>query len=175
VKTPRESTVFLLAACLFLTPGCGEDHEVVELRRFDLDSQEGIITTSGVATDSTVMVEGEGSLRIDAASPTRVLLFETGDIDVEDARVIYRARLRTEDLDGQAYLEMWCVFEDLGEYFSRALQGPLSGTNEWTTQETPFFLESGQNPVNVKLNLVIDGTGTVWIDDVQLLRGPRHP
>ena len=29
------------------------------------------------------------------------------------------------------------------------------------------------NPSDVKLNLVIEGKGTVWIDDVRLLAGPR--
>ena len=48
----------------------------------------------------------------------------------------------------------------------------LSGTVEWATQETPFFLQRGQNPDNVKLNLVIEGTGTAWIDDVRLVRAP---
>jgi hypothetical protein len=37
---------------------------------------------------------------------------------------------------------------------------------------TPFFLKKGENPENVKLNLVVDGVGTVWIDDIQLIRGP---
>jgi hypothetical protein len=39
------------------------------------------------------------------------------------------------------------------------------------TQETPFFLKKGENPNNVKLNLVIDGKGMVWIDDIRLFRG----
>ena len=173
--TTLHTATALVAVFVLLTPGSGNGQEVVELRHFDLDSRTGLITTSGVTTDSSVTVEGAGSLRIEAASPTRVLLFETGDIDVEDARLIYRARLRTDDLDGQAYLEMWCVFDEMGEFFSRALQTPLSGTNDWATQETPFFLEEGQNPTNVKLNLVVDGAGTVWIDDVRLLLGPLRP
>jgi hypothetical protein len=65
---------------------------------------------------------------------------------------------------------MWCRFPGRGEFFSRALHAPISGTVEWTTQETPFLLEPGQNPDNIKLNIVLDGTGTVWIDDVVLAR-----
>ncbi|HKY61160.1 MAG TPA: hypothetical protein VJP59_09125 [Gemmatimonadota bacterium] len=169
----RFCALTLLATALL--PTCSDGQEVVELRRYDLDSREGLIAVSGVAVDSAVTAEGTASLRVDAASPIRVLLFETGDIDVEDARLIYRARLRTEDLRGNAYLEMWCVFEELGEYFSRALHAPLSGTTDWTTQETPFFLEQDQNPDNVRLNLVVDGSGTVWIDDVRLLSASLRP
>jgi hypothetical protein len=66
---------------------------------------------------------------------------------------------------------MWCEFPGKGEYFSRALHAPLTGSNEWTTQETPFFLKEGENPNRVKLNVVVEGGGTVWIDDVVLARG----
>ena len=40
------------------------------------------------------------------------------------------------------------------------------------TMEIMFILEKGQNPDNVKLNLVIEGKGTVWIDDILILKGP---
>jgi hypothetical protein len=48
----------------------------------------------------------------------------------------------------------------------------MSGTNGWTSVETPFFLKKGEKPDNVKLNVVVDGTGTVWIDDIKLMKGP---
>jgi hypothetical protein len=67
---------------------------------------------------------------------------------------------------------MWCGFTGKGEFFSRGLQRPLSGTMEWTTVEIPFFLQKGQNPDNIKLNLVVNGKGTVWIDDIKLIKGP---
>jgi hypothetical protein len=85
----------------------------------------------------------------------------------------YRAHLRTESLDGQAYLEMWCGIPGMGEFFSRALQAPVSGTTGWVTQETSFFLENGQRAQVVKLNLVIAGTGTVWVDDIALVQAGR--
>jgi hypothetical protein len=75
-------------------------------------------------------------------------------------------------VQGQAYLEMWCRFPGKGEFFSRALQAPLSGTVEWSSQETPFFLKKGEDPDEIKLNLVVNGTGTVWIDDIRLIKGP---
>jgi hypothetical protein len=65
---------------------------------------------------------------------------------------------------------MWCAFPGAGEFFSRALHAPLTGTTEWTTQETPFFLKKGEVPNLVRLNLVITGAGTVWIDDLTLAR-----
>jgi hypothetical protein len=69
---------------------------------------------------------------------------------------------------------MWCYFPGKGEFFSRGLQTALTGSSDWTTQETFFFLKKGENPDNVKLNLVINGKGTAWIDDIHLLKGPLN-
>ena len=106
-----------------------------------------------------------------ATEPTVVRLFELGDLDVENARLIYQAKLRTEGVEGKVYLEMWCHFPGKGEFFSRGLQTPLTGTTDWVTKEIPFFLKKGENPDNVKLNLVLDGKGTIWIDEIKLLKG----
>jgi hypothetical protein len=142
------------------------------LAEYPIPNMDGVITQTDVVFDPAVSSDGNGSLRITAAAPATVRLFETGDLNVENARLIYRAHLRTADVEGKVYLEMWCSFPGKGEFFSRALQAPLSGTVEWTSQETPFFLKAGENPDNVKLNLVLDGKGTAWIDDVQLMKGP---
>ena len=48
----------------------------------------------------------------------------------------------------------------------------LTGTTKWMTVQTLFALKKGERPDVIKLNLVIDGRGTVWIDDVHLLKGP---
>ncbi len=146
--------------------------EGFELKRYPLDNMEGVLTQSGVTIDKEISSDGNGSLRIEAAEPTTVRLFETGDIDIENARLIYQARVRTKNVEGQVYLEMWCHIAGLGEFFSKGLATPLTGTTDWTTEETPFFLKAGENPDNVKLNLVIKGKGTVWIDDIRLLKGP---
>ena len=146
--------------------------EANELKRFYLDNLDGIITRSGIRIDKQISSDGYGSLRIEAAEPTTVRLFETGNIDIEEARLIYQARVRTKDVEGQVYLEMWCHIAGLGDFFSRGLDRPLTGSTDWVTEETPFLLKKGQNPDNVKLNLVIKGKGTVWIDDIRLLKGP---
>lgn len=163
----------MLWCSLFLFSACPAQHnQTVELRHYPLDSLEGVISRSGVELDPAISSDGKGSLRVTAAAPLTVQLYETGDIPVDDARLIYQARLRCENVQGQAYLEMWCRFPGKGEFFSRALQAPLSGTAEWSSQETPFFLKKGEDPDEIKLNLVVNGTGTVWIDDIRLIKGP---
>lgn len=169
----RNVTFCMCLALIFVFVGCSKPpEEVAELKRFPVDSLEGIITQSAVQFDKEVSSDGNGSLKITATESAVVRLFELGDIDVENARLIYQARVRTEGVEGQVYLEMWCHFPGKGEFFSRGLQTPLTGTTNWATEETPFFLKKGENPDNVKLNLVINGKGTAWIDDVRVLKGP---
>jgi len=157
----------------FIVIGCSQPSTpVTELKQFPLDSLEGVISRSGVQLDKDVSSDGNGSLQMAATGPTVVRLFELGDIDIENARLIYQAKVRTKDVEGQVYLEMWCSFPGKGEFFSRGLATSLSDTTDWTTQQTPFFLQKGDNPDNVKLNLVINGKGMAWIDDIQVMQGP---
>lgn len=165
----------LLFSCVLgvVAIGCSQPPTpVVELKKFPLDSLEGVITQSGAQLDKGVSSDGNGSVQVTTSGPMVVRLFELGDIDVENARLIYQAKIRTKDVEGQVYLEMWCSFPGKGEFFSRGLATPLSGTTDWTTQQTPFFLQKGDNPDNVKLNLVVNGKGTAWIDDIRVMRGP---
>lgn len=171
----RTKECFLCLACLLMifASACStKPAETTEIKAYPVDTLEEIITQSGTQIDADITSDGKGSLRITASEPTTVRLFETGNIDIENVRLIYRAKLRTQDVEGNVYLEMLCDFPGKGEFFSRAIQTSLSGTNEWTSQETPFFLKKGENPDNVKLNLVVDGKGTVWVDDIRLLKAP---
>jgi hypothetical protein len=131
------------------------------------------ITGDGVTPD-------EGGWRIEGKkklfrSKRSVRLFEIAEPGVEEAMVIYRAQLKTANLGGKAYLEMWCRFADAGEYFSKGILNPVSGTTNWASYETPFRLEKGQRPDLIKLNLVIEGGGSVWIKDVELRKEPLRP
>lgn len=142
---------------------------VAQLKHFPVDDMSGVLTANNVELDPASSTDGGGSLRVSVDGPAVVELFAVENLDIDDVMLIYQAQLRTEDVAGQVYLEMWCDFEGLGEYFSRGLQSPLSGSNDWSTASTPFLLKEGQCPSRVRLNLVIDGAGTAWIDDIRLL------
>ena len=86
-----------------------------------------------------------------------VPLFEVSDITIENSTLIYQASLKSENLDGKAYLEMWVRLPGKGEFFSRGLDRPLTGTMSWMTVATPFFLQTGQKPDLIRLNLVVQG------------------
>src|SRR5208283_640504 len=147
----RAMTVVLiltLSACLT------NEVQVAELRSFPTDNMDEIITRSDVSIDKEISSNGKSSVKMIVNSPTTFKLFETGPIDVDNARLIYKAEVRTDNVNGQTFLEMWCSFPGKGEFFSRGLQNPMSGTNGWTSLETPFFLKKGEKPDNVKLNVV---------------------
>jgi len=171
----RQRLVFLgvvlsMLSCICCSPPVTSEEVLFEDPISDLS---GVLTRSGVELDTEVTSDGNGSIKIRADGPTTVRLFEVGEIDVDDTRLVYRARLRTEAVQGQVYLEMWCRLPGGGEFFSRALHAPISGSTDWVSQETPFFLEKGQKPDLIKLNVVIDGSGTVWVDEVALARSAR--
>lgn len=138
------------------------------LEQFPANNLVGVVSSKGIEADKNISFDGKGSLKLTADSPTVFQLYETGDINVEDATLTYSAQLKTDNVQGQVYLEMWCVFNNNGEYFSRALDQSLAGTNDWKSVRANFFLKSGENPDNVRLNVVIAGTGTAWVDDIKV-------
>ena len=144
----------------------------VELKHFQLNSLDDVRATTGVSLDRQTSSDGKGSLRIDAVEPMTVPLFEVNEVSVEKATLIYQASLQSEKLDGKAFLEMWVRIPGKGEFFSRGLDRPITGTTSWMTVATPFFLKAGQKPDLIRLNLVVQGKGRVWIDDIRLMRGP---
>lgn len=109
---------------------------------------------------------------VDASGPQTVRLFEVAVPGVEHCTLAYRARLKTEGLAGRAYLEMWCRLPGRGEFFSRGLDQVVTGTTDWGSYEIPFLLKKGQRPDLLKLNLAVEGTGRIWLKDVEVLMTP---
>jgi hypothetical protein len=157
--------VFVFIACITMLaqPVMGE-----ELKRISLDDATGLGMT--IQSDSGVKAEGKGSVKITTLWPTVVCLGEVSGIDIENAKLVYCAKVKS-DLDGAAFLEMW-VHVAGGQYFSKGTNDVVSQKTDWKTIQTPFMFEKGQKPDKVTLNLVINGKGTVWIDDIILSREP---
>lgn len=140
------------------------------LARLSLDDASTLGTT--IQTDVLVKTEGRGSIKITTSHPTTICLGEVLGLDVEKAALIYSAKVKSM-LDGAAYLEMW-VHVAGGRYFSRGINDPVAGRSDWESIHTPFRLQEGQRPDKVVLNIVINGTGTVWVDDLSLAEAPLN-
>jgi len=128
-------------------------------------------TTDATVSRGGIAVAQDGWV-VDSSEAQTIRLFEVEAPQAEQCLLTYRATLRTDALTGRAFLEMWCRFPGRGEFFSKGLHHAVKGTTDWASYETPFLLKKGQRPDLIKLNLVIEGRGKVWVRDVQLLRTP---
>jgi len=161
-------SIKIASVLFFLIVSCNLQNRSTELKYFPIDDLNGIITQSGIQLDKSVSSDGNGSIKIEASKPATIVLYDIVDIRIEDAQLIYEAKLKSEGLSGQAYLEMWCVSKDKGEFFSRGFETAIAGTTDWTTVSTIFLLKKNEMPDQIRLNVIVNGVGTVWIDDVHL-------
>ncbi len=127
----------------------------------------GFTTNDKPITQDDVTVD-DGGWKLTAKATRTVRLFEVPTPNFAPGPFFFRAKLRTENVVGRTYLEMWNRFPGKGEFFSKGLDKAISGTNDWAEYEIPFLLKPGEEPDLVKLNVVIEGTGTVWIKDIEL-------
>lgn len=109
---------------------------------------------------------------IDAKEPQTFRLFEVKNPEAQQCLITYRVTVKSDNLMGRAFLEMWCRFPGRGEYFSKGLNQTVSGTTDWASYEVPFYLKKGQQPDLIKLNVIVEGTGRLWLKDIELLRTP---
>ena len=141
-----------------------------EIEKIGLDSVSAV--SPRIEADTEVKVEGTGSVKITANWPTTVCLGEVVAPNVENARLVYSAKVKSElEVTGTAFLEMWAHVEG-GQYFSKGMNDTVSEKTDWKTIQTPFLFQKGQKPEKVTLNIVINGQGTVWVDDIVLTTEP---
>jgi len=141
-----------------------------ELKKLNLDDKNDLGLK--IENDASVKVEGKGSIKISTLWPTTICLGQVTELDIENARLIYKADVKSQ-LDGSALLEMW-VHLGGGQYFSRGLNSTVTGNSNWTSIQTPFMLQKGQRPDKVTLILIINGKGTVWVDNIVLTKEPLN-
>ena len=128
-------------------------------------------TDAPIASD-LVRADGEEWV-VTADSPQSVRLFEVPVTDLDASRIAYLADAKAEGVFGAAYLEMWVRFPGKGEYFSKALDTPLQGNTDWSEYSAPFFLQKGQVPDRIRLQLTFADRGTVRLKNVRVEKTPR--
>jgi hypothetical protein len=139
-----------------------------DLRKLNLDDASAIGTT--IRNDAQVKAEGKGSIKITTLWPTTICLGEVAGLNIEGAKLVYKAKVKSE-LEGTAFLELWAHVGG-GQYFSKGLNDVVSRKTDWKTIQTHFLFQKGQKPDKVTLNVVINGKGTLWIDDIVLSKEP---
>ena len=140
-----------------------------DLIKISLD--DASVASPKIETDSNVKTEGDASIRITAKWPATVFLAEIPGPKVENAKLVYSADVKC-DMQGSAFLEMWAHVGG-GQYFSKGMKDSVTGESDWKTIRTPFFFQKGRKPDKITLNIVLEGPGTVWIDNIVLSVEPR--
>ena len=161
-------SIISIPVLFFLFISCNIQTKPTVLKHFPVNNLNEVVSQSGIQLDKTVSGDGNGSIKIEASRPIVIQLYNIDDIHADNVQLIYEAKIKSEGLNGQAYLEMWCVFKDKGEYFSRGFDSIISGTTNWKTIRTVFNLKKGEMPDQIKLNVVIYGVGKIWVDDIHL-------
>jgi hypothetical protein len=138
-----------------------------------LSSVGAIITRTGVTLDTAVSPDRKGVIRLDSTGPTTIQLAEVRPEDVENVTLVYRGHLRTQALRGHAYLEMQCSVRGVGELPSKLSGSSVTGTTDWVSQQTEFFVQKGRQVKMIKLNVVVDGPGIVWVGPILLAQDSR--
>lgn len=141
---------------------------------FPISSTQEIITTSGIEIDTEITADGNGSLLVNTIEPKTIELIELDEENLKNKRLTYKAQMRSEDLvasgdmRGIAYIELVARFPDGETLISRGPRVPIKGTTDWRPVDTVLYVDKGHTPESVKMNLIVEGKGKVWIDAVKL-------
>jgi hypothetical protein len=159
----KHTLAILAVLALISTPIIAED-----LKKLSID--DASFASPWIQTDPTIKTEGKSSIKITTKWPTTVYLGEVSGLNIENTRLLYQADVKS-DLEGIAFLEMWAHFGG-GQYFSKGMNDTVKGKSDWKSIKTPFIFQIGQRPDKITLNIVINGKGTVWIDNIVLTKEP---
>jgi predicted Ser/Thr protein kinase len=132
-----------------------------------------VFTSADRPISGELAITEDNAWLVDCKKAQTIRLFEVENPGVDQCVLTYRAKLKKENLSEKAYLEMWCRFPGKGQFFSRGLDHAVTGSNGWASCQTPFFLKKGEKPDFIKLNLVVEGQGKVFIKDIELTAAPN--
>lgn len=123
----------------------------------------------------------DGQVVIDSAGASILPLLVIDDPEVGPPWFQVDGRIRYEDVEGDAYLEMWTVLADGSRFFTRTLAetGPMAmmtGSSEERLISLPFELgEGGPVPDRLEINLVTAGSGRFWISPLFVIAAEEAP
>jgi len=111
-----------------------------------------------------------------SSQPKSVTILVVENPGITESTYAIVGQVRYENDKGKGYLEMWNLFPDGGQYFSRTLAayGPMKyiqGTSGWRKFVLPFFLQdSPARPNKLIINVVLPARGTVYVGPLKLVQ-----
>ena len=162
--------LFSLSFLFISIVGCGKKKPLIY--NFQVNSLNRVISKFNLKLDDEVSYDGLGSIRVDSKDTTTAYIFVLYDIPVKRAKLTWEAYCKSEDLKGKAFLEMGVQIskkyrKELESYLHQS-KDFLRGTTNWQKIKVEFLVLENLKVDVVQLNLIIEGEGTVWIDQVRL-------
>ncbi len=162
----------IVVAILFCASLC-QAEEPKSMWQFDM---------ADLVEDPHVQLVQPDGIMIENTEPEQLVvrLVTIEDPQLHDPGYVAHCLVRTEQVEGNAYLEMNSFFADGRSYFSKTLgqagpYRPLTGTSDWQTRNLPFDLGgSGLEPVRLEINLVMPGRGRVYLKEMTLEQIPGN-
>jgi hypothetical protein len=152
-------------------------YEDTLIAHFPVDSEAdlaGNAIEDAHVIDYSVSSDGNGSLRIDATRRQLVDLYRIWgeEEDLSFRQLVYQADVRTEGATGDVFLVMQAGITSVpgGSMSVVGRDAAIRGTNDWTTLQAKAGNPGGSHLLEATLQLHIDGPGTVWIDNVKLIK-----
>jgi len=161
--------LFSLSFLLISIVGCGKKKPLIY--NFPVNSLNRVISKFNLKLDNEVSYDGLSSIRVDSKDTTTAYIFVLYDIPVKRAKLTWEAYCKSEDLKGKAFLEMGVQIskkyrKELESYLHQS-KDFLRGTTNWQKIKVEFLVLENLKVDVVQLNLIIEGEGTVWIDQVR--------
>lgn len=171
----RKRFLFFLIPLIFLfLLSCGDKSKPF-IKKFRLDSMDGLIATANLSFDEEVTSDGLGSVRVDTEEKTTAYLFVIDSIPVDKAKLKWSIMCKTRNFEGNVFLEMGIKIgrdEEEIETFLHYSRDSISGDTDWRKMEIEFLVDGKENLLT-QLNVVIDGSGTVWLDKARFIAKPQ--
>ncbi|WP_038165171.1 hypothetical protein [Verrucomicrobium sp. BvORR106] len=121
-----------------------------------------------VSMDRDITADGNGSLKVVAEQGASVTLVDQDGFHVGEGNTFWCvAKVKGAGIKQRAYLEMWCEFDKMGRAFSKGLGQILQGDTDWVEVRLPMMINQPALLKRALVNVVIEGPGTVWVDEVK--------
>lgn len=171
MKNVRVAMILLFASLALVSCNKKKPGPPKEVDSFTCATVDRVVAKELVTVDREASSDGDGSIMINTAEPVTVRFFE-GKLPGENCKYTYKVKMKTEKLNGDAYLTMDINYPSGGKQtVQQEARSYLSDTNDWTQMEITIS-GPNQKPASVVLNVVVDGDGTVWVDDLHLIATP---
>ncbi len=142
-----------------------------EVETFSCDTLDNLLTPQAVVVDKQGAAEGGGALKMVAEQPATIPLYDM-KFPGEGAKFTLRYKMKVKDFLGDAYGQMDVNFASGGKQEVKNYQTALGATSDWLDRELVYTVQKGQKVNSITFSAVLGGSGTVWVDDVHLIRAP---